>query len=111
MAVTVKNIIPPKLAESAQTTQYTAVGVKCIVDKFTASNTSASPVTLAVNLVTFAGTAGALNLIVPAVSIDPGTVYKFPELIGQVMEASGFISTLASASSALTISASGREVS
>ena len=35
MTVTVKNIIPRKEAEGAQTAQYTAVGCKTIIDKFT----------------------------------------------------------------------------
>jgi hypothetical protein len=35
MAVTIKVLIPAKQAENAQTTQYTAVNAKAIIDKFT----------------------------------------------------------------------------
>lgn len=111
MTVTIKNIIPRKQAENAQTTQYTANGVKTIIDKFTATNTTAGAVTLSVNLVAAAGAAGASNLVVSAQSIAAGQCYSFAaELAGQSLEAGGFISTIASAATSLTISATGREI-
>ena len=110
MAVTVKNIIPPKQAENAQTAQYTATNCKCIIDKFTVTNTNTSNVTISVNLVASGGSAGNSNLIVKTRSVVPGETYLCPELVGQVLEAGGFISTLASAATSLTITASGREV-
>ena len=54
--------------------------------------------------------AGALNLIISAKSIAAGECYTCPELVGQTLEAGGFISTLAGAAASLTISASGREI-
>jgi hypothetical protein len=110
MAVTPKVLIPAKQAENAQTTQYTATAVKAIIDKFTVTNTSANNVTLSVNLVTVLGTAGASNLILDARAIAPDETYTCPELVGQVLEAGGFISTLASAATSLTIRCSGREI-
>jgi hypothetical protein len=110
MTVTVKNIIPRKQAEAAQTGQYTAVDCKCIIDKFTATNTSAANVTFSVNLVANAGSAGASNRVLSLKSIAPGETYLCPELVGQVIESGGFISTLAGTAAALTISASGREI-
>jgi hypothetical protein len=110
MAVTVKNIIPAKQAENSQTTQYTATGCRTIIDKFTVTNTSAGNVTLAVNLVAAAGSAGVSNLILSAKNIVPGETYLCPELVGQVLEPGGFISTLAGAATSLTIRASGREI-
>lgn len=110
MTVTVKNIIPRKQAESSQTSQYTATNCKTIIDKFTATNTTAGAVTLSVNLVAAAGAAGAANLVVSAKSIAAGECYTFPELVGQTLEPGGFISTIASAATSLTISASGREI-
>lgn len=110
MAVTVKNLIPRKQAENAQTTQYTATNCKTIIDKFTVTNTSASNVTLSVNLVASAGSASDSNLVLKAKSIAPSETYTCPELVGQTLEASGFISTLAGAATSLTISASGREI-
>jgi hypothetical protein len=110
MAVTVKNIIPPKQAENTQTAQYTAVNCKTIIDKFTVTNTSASNVTFSANLIVSGGSAGNSNLIVKARSIVPSETYLCPELVGQSLEAGGFISTLASAATSLTITASGREI-
>lgn len=110
MAVTVKNIISAKEAEDAQTTQYTAVNCRCIIDKFTATNTSAGNESLSVNLVPNLGAAGVDNLIVDARMIAPGETYTFPELVGQVLDTGSFISTIASAANTLTIRASGREI-
>lgn len=110
MTTTVKNLIPGKQAENAQTTQYTATNCKTIINKFTATNTTATPVTFSVNLVAISGTASVSNLIISVKSIAPGECYKCPELIGQSLEAGGFISTLAGAASSLTISASGIEI-
>ena len=50
MAVYVKVLIPAKIAENAQTTQYTATGVTTIIDKFTATNYSAAAATISVNI-------------------------------------------------------------
>lgn len=111
MTVTVKVLIPAKIAEATQTTQYTANGVTTIIDKFTATNYSASAATLSVNLVTVASTAGDANLITKTKTLQPSEVYTFPELVGQVLAPSGFISTLAGTATSINIRASGREVS
>jgi len=110
MSVIVKNIIPAKQAEDAQTTQYTAVNCKTIIDKATVTNTSANNATLSVNLVASGGSPSASNLIVDARAIAPDETYSLPELVGQVLEPGSFISTLAGTASALTIRFSGREV-
>jgi hypothetical protein len=110
MTVTVKVLIPAKQAENAQTTQYTATNCKTIIDKFTATNTTAGNVAISINLVTSGGSAGVTNLIVDARSLAPDETYTFPELVGQALEPSGFISTLAGAATSLTIRANGREI-
>lgn len=110
MAVTAKCLLEAKYAENAQTTQYTASGVRVIIDKFTAYNGSASTVTLAVNLVASAGAAGASNIIASK-SIASGETYTLPEVVGHVLSAGDFISTLASAATSIVIRVSGREVS
>lgn len=115
MSVTVKNIIPRKQAENSQTTQYTAafplgsIG-RTVIDKFTVTNTSASNVSFSCNLVASGGSASNANLVLKARVIAPNETYNCPELVGQVVEQNGFISTLASAATSLTISASGREI-
>ena len=111
MTVTVKVLIPAKIAENTQTTQYTANGVTTIIDKFTATNYSASAATLSVNLVTVSFSAGDANLITKTKTLQPTEVYTFPELVGQVLSPGAFISTLAGTATAINIRASGREVS
>lgn len=110
MTVTAKNLIPSKTVENTQTTQYTATNVTTIIDKFTATNYSGSPVTISVNLVTAAGTASNDNLIVKAKSLLASECYTFPELVGQILSTSSFISTIAGTASAINMRVSGREI-
>jgi len=110
MTVTVKVLIPAKTAEATQTTQYTATNVTTIIDKLTATNYSASAATISVNLVTATGSASDSNLITKLKTLQPSEVYTFPEIVGQVLSPSAFISTIAGTASAINIRASGREV-
>ena len=111
MAVNVRVLIPAKIAENTQTTQYTASGVTTIIDKFTATNYSAAAATISVNLVTALDTAGNQNLIVKTKTLQPSETYTFPELVGAALAPGGFISTLASAATSINIRSSGREIS
>jgi hypothetical protein len=63
-----------------------------------------------VNLVTAAGSAGNTNLITKTKTLQASEVYTFPELVGQVLGISDFISTIAGTASAINIRVSGREV-
>ena len=111
MSVQVKVLIAAKQAEATQTTQYTApTSTKALIDKFTVTNTSATAASLSVNLVTTGDSPGASNLILDTRVIAPHECYSCPELTGQGLEAGGYISTLASAASALTIRCFGREI-
>ncbi len=110
MAVTVRVLIGSKYAENVQTTQYIASNCKTIIDKFTATNTTASNATISVNLVNSGGSAGANNLIVATKSLSQNETYTFPELVGQSLEPGGFISTISGTASALTIRSNGREL-
>ena len=111
MTVTVKVLVPAKIVENTQTTQYTANGVTTIIDKFTATNYSASAATISVNLVTTSGSAGNLNLITKTKTLQPSEVYTFSELVGQVLNAGDFISTIAGTATSINMRVSGREVS
>ena len=110
MTVTVKVLVPAKTVENTQTTQYTASGVTTIIDKFTATNYSASAATISVNLVTSSFSAGNNNLITKTKTLQPAETYTFPELVGQVLGSGDFISTIAGTASAVNIRVSGREV-
>ena len=111
MAVTVTVLIPAKIAEDAQTTQYTVpAGITTIIDKFTATNFSAGAATLSINLVTATDTAGNQNLITKSKTLAAGEVYTFPEIVGQALATGGFISTIANTANAINIRSNGRQV-
>lgn len=110
MTTTAKALLESKYAENSQTTQYTASGVRAIIDKFSAYNGTGGAVTLAVNLVPSGGSAGASNLKVSK-SLLAGETYTFPEIVGHVLNPGDFISTIAGAATSLVIRVSGREVS
>lgn len=112
MAVTAKPLFNAKQAENAETTQYTAPGgTRTIIDKFTGTNTTGVAATLTIKLVQSGGGASAANTIVSAKTLQPGESYTFPEVVGHVLNPGDFISTLAGTATAITIRASGREVS
>ena len=111
MAVSTTVLIAAKTAESSQTAQYTANGVSAIIDKFTATNYDTVARTISVNLVASGGSTGNDNLIIKAKTLQASETYTFPELVGQVIAAGGFISTIASSGTSVNIRASGREIS
>ena len=97
-------------AENTITTQYTAgTGTRTIVDKFVAHNTNAGAQTLTVYLVASGGTASGEEVMI-AKSLSAGETYTFPELVGHVLNAGGFIATNASAATSINIRISGREI-
>lgn len=110
MAVIAKTLIEPTQAPAGNTTQYTANGVRTIIDKFTGTNTTAGAATLTVFLVVAAGAASAANTIVSARSLAAGECYTFPELVGHVLNPGDFLVTASGTAAAITVRASGREV-
>lgn len=98
-----------KMAEAAATVQYTSTSVTTTIDKLTAHNTSASPVTLTINLLAPSGTAGISNRVVSKV-LGAGVTYTFPEVVGHVMTPGGAISTTATTAAVVAIRASGRQI-
>lgn len=112
MAVAVTVLIPAKIAEDAQTTQYTVpAGITTIIDKFTATNFSGSTATLSINLVSGLDTVGNKNLITKTKSLNAGEVYTFPEITGQALTQASYISTIASAPDSINIRSNGRQIS
>jgi hypothetical protein len=111
MTVVAQTLISAQQAPAAQTTLYPSpASTRTIIDKFTGTNTTAATAKLTVNLVKSGGAASAANVISSAVSIAPGQAYTFPELIGHVLDAGDFISVLADTAAAITVRASGRQV-
>ncbi len=109
MTVTSKPIISAKYAANAETTEYTASGLRTIIDKFTGYNGTGGAVTLTIKLVPNGGTAGASNIIVVR-AIAAGATDVFSEVVGHSLEPGGFISVLASAATSVVIRSTGREV-
>jgi len=107
MTTTLKVLIQPKLAEVDATSQYTSQGCTTTIDKFTATNTSASNHTLYVHLVPSGGTAGPTNAITK--TIAPGQTWSFPEVVGHSLEAGDSIWTDATTGGVIAIRASGRQ--
>lgn len=110
MTVTVTVLVPPKQIEAVQTTQYTATNVRAIIDKATVTNTDTVARTFSVNIVTSGGSAGVSNLVIDTRTVQPDETYLCPELVGHVLAPGGFISTIASAATSLTLRVSGREI-
>jgi hypothetical protein len=111
VSVTSKSLFNPLQISNAETTQYTApTGVRTILDKFTATNTTAGAVAITVKLVQSGGAAGVANTIISAKSLAAGECYTCPEIVGHTLNPGDFLSTLAGAAASITVRASGREV-
>lgn len=109
MTTVSKPLVTAAYAANSQTTVYTApTGTRTIVDKISAYNGTGAGVTLAINIVPSAGSAGASNLLVSK-TIAAGVTENFSEIVGQVLEPGGFISVIAGSASAVVLRISGRE--
>jgi hypothetical protein len=109
MATIRKVLLDSKYLENTQTTQYTATNCRTTILKATVTNNDTVNRTLSVNLVPPSGTASNTNRFIVTKTIVPGETYLCPELVGQGIESGGFISTLASAASALSMRITGQE--
>lgn len=110
MTVTPKTLVAPKQMEATNTTQYTATLCKALIDKATVTNTDTVNRSFSVNLIQSGGSATNANLIIDDRTVVPGETYNCPELIGHELDSGAFISTIASAATALTLRISGREI-
>jgi hypothetical protein len=111
MAVIATVLIPAKVAGTSIDTQYTASNVTTIVDKFTATNFDTSATQITVYLVTAGDTPGDNNAVVTSRTLSPNETYIFPEIVGSVILPGGYLATRCEAYPAVTIRASGREIS
>lgn len=108
--ITAKALVPAKTAEAYNNTQYTSTNVTTIIDKFTATNYSVVAATITVNLIPNGSSVGDSNVITKTRALQPNEVYTFPELVGQILEPGGAISTNAGTASSINIRVSGREI-
>lgn len=110
MSVVSKPLILSQYAADAETTEYTApTGVRTIIDKFSAYNSSGSAVTVTVKLVASGDTAGAED-VVETKAVPAGETWGFPHIVGHALEPGGFVSVIAGTASVVVIRATGREV-
>lgn len=109
MSATDKVIVESQDCPIATTAVYTApASTRAKIDRFTATNTSASAITLDVHLVPPGGVADATNLIVKLKSIAAGSDESITTPAGHTLAAGGAIHVLASATG-LSIRVTGRE--
>lgn len=111
MTVTAKALIPGKYAATTVTAEYTVPGsTKTIIDKFTALNSDGSAATVSIYIVPSGQAASNSNRIINAKSIGSLATYDFTELKNHVMSAGEAIHVIAGTATAVSIRASGREV-
>lgn len=111
MTVTAKALIQAKYASSSVATEYTAaINTRVIIDKFTATNTDASAVTLSVYIVPSGGSASSSNLILTNYSVAAGATFDASMLQNQILNAGDFVAVVAGTASKLVIRMSGREL-
>lgn len=109
MTTVTKVLFESKMAEAASTVQYVSTDVTTMIDKLTAFNTSASPVTMTVNLIGPDSTAAASNRVIVK-NLAAGTGYTFPEVVGHTLAVGGAIATTATTAGVVAIRASGRQI-
>jgi len=106
-----KVLIPSKYALSTTETQYTATGVRTIIDKMTATNNGSVPVKFSAWIVPSGGSATSSEArLLNQRELAVGQTWTCPELAGHTLEPNDSIVTLASAGASITIRASGREI-
>lgn len=110
MTVTARVLLESKAAEATQTKQIDSVGMRTIIDKFTAYNGDPAAQALTVYLVPASGAAGTGNIQIVK-TLQPGETYTFPEIVGHILEAGASLNTLAAKVGVINLRASGRVVS
>lgn len=105
-----KDIIKSRPLNIAQTTQYVASNVICIIDKFTLTNTGANSVTVTINLIPNGDAPSVDNAVMFSRIIGVGEAYTCPEIVGHVLSSGSYISTSAN-NTGIVVRASGREIS
>lgn len=108
MTTTAKCLLQAKYAEATQTTQYTtATGTRTIIDSCTVFSSAGGTITI--NLVPSGATAGASNVKLVK-TLAANETYSCPGLVGQILNAGDFVSTIAGAADTVVIRISGREI-
>lgn len=110
MSLTPAVLIAPQQVANATTTYYTSTGLKTRIDKLTVTNPTATARSITIYLVPSAGSANDGTTIVKDKVINAGETWNCPDVVGQILAAGGTIQAVASAATALTISAAGVQI-
>lgn len=112
MAATSSRFVDGSQLAIAAAALYTAgSGKTAIIKAMTLTNTSGNPVASTVHLVPSGGSPTASNRIISGKVLAAGESYTCPEAINQVLAAGGSIQGLADTASAISMVASGVEIS
>lgn len=110
MSITAKCLIEAKFASNAGASEYLVpVGKHIIIDKFTAGNPTGSSVDISIWIVPSGGSSGNSNFLVKK-TVTTLATEDLSEMQNQILNPGDSIFVLASTGSALSIRASGREV-
>lgn len=110
MTVVPKCIVNSQNANTTVATVYQApTGINTIIDKFTATNTTSSAITILVYIIPGGTGFSSAMLIIDALSIAGNSTTDITELQNQILNTSDKLDVGASATG-LTIRGSGREV-
>lgn len=110
MALTPAVLISPQQVAAAATTYYTSTGLKTRIDKLTVTNPTATARSITIYLVPSGGPTDDTTTITKDKVINAGETWNCPDAVGQILGASGTIRAVASAATALTISAAGVQI-
>lgn len=109
MTVTAKALAETVAEPAAETNLYAApASTRTIIDKITATNTTAAAVTVTVKLIPSGNVAGVGNVVAVS-NLAANSTYTWPEITGHVLNTGDFISVLAAAAG-INFRASGREI-
>lgn len=111
MARTAKVLAAGSQLTTSAATYYTAPSsTTTIIQSVVLTNTNGSTRTATVHLVASGGSASASNMVLSARSLVAGETYIVPGCAGMVLAAGGTIQALASANTAISLMASGTEI-
>ena len=109
--ITPKSLVNGVSLTDAAATYYTVgANTRGVITKATFTNDDASAVTLTINLIPSAGSAGYANTIVKEKSLAAGETWSCSDIASHVLEASGYISMVASVTDKIGCRISGYEV-
>ena len=98
------------LTDAAVTYYTVGASARGIITKATFTNNDVSAVTVTINLVPSAGSAGYANQITKEKSLAANETWSCPDIVSHVLETGGFISMLASVTEKIGCRISGYEV-